>query len=191
MSLFLGNELYFLPYRAAQGLPIFVGGGFACVICWIQRRKQKVRWVGNLLITVLIWNNLCSINYLFYSEKIRNETYMSYIANIGEDIEKVAGRNGGDKPVVFIGKFEEMSFEDERYLAPMVGKNIIDWGVSAFDSPIYQFFMLRGYNFQHCTEEQEVEATSMFTNIPEYPMEGYVKTTDEYIVVNLGSKEGK
>lgn len=72
----------------------------------------------------------------------------------------------------------------------------LQWGVTAFDGTsqqLIEFWKMHGIDSFRCVTDlemiEEAEQIRSAEQMPGYPKEGYIKETDEYIIVNLSDTE--
>lgn len=114
ISLLSGAVVY---YRAMQVLAVFVGLTAAIFYQKMLHRGRIYRIVSVVLLLVLCWNNLCEINYAFYTEYENYEWTMRIIDTMGNDILRT-GYDIDTEPVVLVGALQhEEQLESRGYLS--------------------------------------------------------------------------
>lgn len=187
ISVFSGDPVY---ERSTQNMPLFIGFAFFILIYYLQSKKTVLKMLISIAIVILVWNNLCVINFLFYSESRNNERSIAVVREIGNKILEI---ENDKKVVAFVGNFNEKEiniendFTEKKYLS--INQEIITWGENAFGEngeELINFFKVNGYDFDKATEEQLGEAQKIADKMPEYPREGYILEYRDYIIVKLG-----
>jgi len=92
---------------------------------------------------------------------------------------------------------KEKYFSQNAYVfaeSPVV--STLQWGVTAFDGTsqqLIEFWKMHGFDSFRCVTDlemiEEAEQIRSAEQMPGYPKEGYIKETDEYIIVNLSDTE--
>lgn len=187
ISAFSGDTVY---ERSAQNMPLFIGFAFFVLMYYMQNKKIFEKMIIAVVIVILEWNNLCIINFLFYSENRSNERSIAVVREIGN---KILETENSKKVVAFVGDFrekennQEMDFAGDNYLS--INQRIITWGTTAFgegNTELINFFRVNGYDFYMASEKQLTEAQKTAVNMPEYPEKGYILECTDYIIVKLG-----
>lgn len=200
-------------YRAEQGMPFYVG---AVALLLVERvinlnGKKALKAITSLSLIAIIVCQICSSNYWYSVNVLRDKEEKQVICNMAHDLEKY----DKSKPVIFIGKYQLSSnIEDKiaikkdslsgkiiNYVAKKTGnkydytrcetsiRSYISWSIFAFspaDIELKKFFNVCGYDFKLGTNEQFKEATVKYYDIPSYEEDGYILDTGEYIVVKVG-----
>lgn len=175
--------------RSTQNMPLFIGFAYFILINLVIHKKWYYQFLLAVILIVLEWNNLCTINFLFYSESKNNERNIAIVNDIGERVLRMGGEG---KAVALVGSIPEKDVEFNRISGveyPTINQNIIRWGENAFNEgnkDLIKFFVLNGYEFYEVNEEQFEEAWEIADELPEYPLDGCIQEEDEYIIVKLG-----
>lgn len=186
MSIFSGEALY---NRSTQNMPLFIGFAYLLIVNYAINKKRYFQILLAVVLLVLEWNNLCTMNFLFYSEAINNERDIAVINDIGERILRMGGEG---KSVAFVGDYSWRTVDFTRISErkyPIISQNIIAWGENAFydgNTELLKFFVLNGYQFYTVSTQQLEEAKEIARDLPEYPLEGCIQEEDDYIIVKLG-----
>lgn len=189
MSFFTGDIVY---ERSTQNMSLFIGFAFFILGTLLSHKKTSLQLVIAVIVIVLEWNNLCIVNFLFYSESKNNEKDIAILNDIGE---RIMCMGGDGKPVAFVGELVKREIDFGRISTteyPTIHQNVIEWAENAFNDgnkELIHFFVLNGYSFSEVSEEQLEEARKIAVTLPAYPLEGCISDQGDYIAVKLGKEE--
>lgn len=186
MSVFTGKVVY---QRSTQNMALFIGFAYFLIVNYVIYRKKYFQILVAVVLMVLEWNNLCTMNFLFYSESKNNERDIAVINDIGNRILSIGGEY---KAVAFVGDYPWQSVDFNRISGvtyPIINQSIIRWGENAFENgnrELIHFFVLNGYWIDEVNKKQFEEAKEIAYDLPEYPLEGCIRDEGDYIIVKLG-----
>lgn len=117
-----------LPYRTMQVLSIYVAFimmVFVHKYCHnidCSKKYKVIRLIPYMIISLLLWNNYCEINYDFYMEYENNQYSMRKIDGIGHELERM-GYDENNEIVLFVCK------EKDKLPYPTTQDMITDGGI--------------------------------------------------------------
>lgn len=211
LSIYRGAES---AYRTEQGIPFYIGAITLLLSSKIinLHGKKALKLIASLSLVIILTVQICSSNYWYHVNVLRDKEEKQVVCNIAKDLEKY----DKNKPVIFIGYYQlSNSIEDKHTVKKdsVAGKIInytskkakksytytacqtsissyISWSICPFSSAnveLKKFFNSCGYDFKLGTNEQFKEATKKYINIPSYNDSGYILDTGDYIVVKVGN----
>lgn len=200
-------------YRTEQGIPFYIGAIALLLSSKIinLNGKKVLKAVVSMSLIVILTAQICSSNYWYHVNVLRDKEEKQVVCNIAKDLEKY----DKSKPVVFIGDYCLSNNIEEKYTVKkgsISGRIItflsqkaqkpyayttcqtavnsyISWSIYSFSSAnveLEKLFNVCGYDFKLGTNEQFKEATKKYINIPSYDNNGYILDTGDYIVVKIG-----
>lgn len=212
LSLYRGTTTI---YRAEQGMPFYTSAVALLLSSFIIRlnKKRILKAATSLCLVGVIIIQICSSNYWYHTNVIRDREEKQVVLNVAQDLEKY----DKNKPVVFIGIYnlsdetksrikvkpdstseKIIDFLNQKphngdfnyYICDTSIRSYIAWSATVF-SPmnieLKKFFNVCGYDFKLGTNEQIYTASKIAINSPAYPQKGYITETDDYIIVKLGN----
>lgn len=211
LSIYRGAESV---YRTEQGIPFYISAITLLLSSKIinLHGKKALKIIASLSLVIILTVQICSSNYWYHVNVLRDKEEKQVVCNIAKDLEKY----DKNKPVIFIGYYQlSNSIEDKHTVKKdsVAGKIInytskkakksytytacqtsissyISWSICPFSSAnveLKKFFNSCGYDFKLGTNEQFKEATKKYINIPSYNDSGYILDTGDYIVVKVGN----
>lgn len=211
LSIYRGAEL---AYRAEQGIPFYIGAITLLLSSKIinLNGKKALKIIASLSLVIILTVQICSSNYWYHVNVLRDKEEKQVVCNIAKDLEKY----DKNKPVIFIGYYQLSNNIEDKYTVKkdsVAGKIIdytskkakksydytacqtsissyISWSICPFSSAnveLKKFFNSCGYDFKLGTNEQFKEATKKYINIPSYNDSGYILDAGDYIVVKVGN----
>lgn len=211
LSIYRGAES---AYRTEQGIPFYIGAITLLLSSKIinSNGKKALKIIASLSLVIILTVQICSSNYWYHVNVLRDKEEKQVVCNIAKDLEKY----DKNKPVIFIGYYQLSNNIKDKYAVKKdsVAGRIIDytskkaeksytytacqtsissyisWSIYSFSSAnveLKKFFNSCGYDFKLGTNEQFKEATKKYINIPSYNNSGYILDTGDYIVVKVGN----
>lgn len=211
LSIYRGAEL---AYRTEQGIPFYIGAITLLLSSKIinLHGKKALKIIASLSLVIILTVQICSSNYWYHVNVLRDKEEKQVICNIAKDLEKY----DKNKPVIFIGYYQLSNNIKDKYTVKkdsVAGRIInytpqkaekpytytacqtsissyISWSIYSFSSAnveLKKFFNSCGYDFKLGTNEQFKEATKKYINIPSYNDSGYILDAGDYIVVKVGN----
>lgn len=211
LSIYRGAES---AYRTEQGIPFYISAITLLLSSKIinSNGKKALKIIASLSLVIILTVQICSSNYWYHVNVLRDKEEKQVIYNIAKDLEKY----DKNKPVIFIGYYQLSNNIEDKYAVKKdsVAGRIIDytskkaeksyayiacqtsissyisWSIYSFSSAnveLKKFFNSCGYDFKLGTNEQFKEATKKYINIPSYNDSGYILDTGDYIVVKVGN----
>lgn len=211
LSIYRGAEL---AYRTEQGIPFYISAITLLLSSKIinSNGKKALKIIASLSLVIILTVQICSSNYWYHVNVLRDKEEKQVVCNIAKDLEKY----DKNKPVIFIGYYQLSNNIKDKYTVKKdsVAGRIIDytskkaeksytytacqtsissyisWSIYSFSSAnveLKKFFNSCGYDFKLGTNEQFKEATKKYINIPSYNNSGYILDTGDYIVVKVGN----
>ena len=211
LSIYRGAES---AYRTEQGIPFYIGAISLLLSSKIinLNGKKALKIIASLSLVIILTVQICSSNYWYHVNVLRDKEEKQVVCNIAKDLEKY----DKNKPVIFIGYYQlSNSIEDKHtvkkdsvagriinYTSKKAKKSYtytacqtsissyISWSICPFSSAnveLKKFFNSCGYDFKLGTNEQFKEATKKYINIPSYNDSGYILDAGDYIVVKVGN----
>lgn len=211
LSIYRGAES---AYRTEQGIPFYIGAITLLLSSKIinLHGKKALKIIASLSLVIILTVQICSSNYWYHVNVLRDKEEKQVVCNIAKDLEKY----DKNKPVIFIGYYQLSNNNKDKYAVKkdsVAGKIInytskkakksytytacqtsissyISWSIYSFSSAnveLKKFFNSCGYDFKLGTNEQFKEATKKYINIPSYNDSGYILDAGDYIVVKVGN----
>lgn len=211
LSIYRGAES---AYRTEQGIPFYISAITLLLSSKIinSNGKKALRIIASLSLVIILTVQICSSNYWYHVNVLRDKEEKQVVCNIAKDLEKY----DKNKPVIFIGYYQLSNNIKDKYTVKkdsVAGKIIdytskkakksytytacqtsissyISWSIYSFSSAnveLKKFFNSCGYDFKLGTNEQFKEATKKYINIPSYNDSGYILDAGDYIVVKVGN----
>lgn len=211
LSIYRGAES---AYRTEQGIPFYIGAIALLLSSKIinLHGKKALKIIASLSLVIILTAQICSSNYWYHVNVLRDKEEKQVVCNIAKDLEKY----DKNKPVIFIGYYQLSNNIEDKYTVKkdsVAGKIInytsqkaeksytytacqtsissyISWSIYSFSSAnveLKKFFNSCGYDFKLGTNEQFKEATKKYINIPSYNDSGYILDAGDYIVVKVGN----
>lgn len=211
LSIYRGAES---AYRTEQGIPFYIS---AIILLFSSKiinltGKKALKIIASLSLVIILTVQICSSNYWYHVNVLRDKEEKQVVCNIAKDLEKY----DKNKPVIFIGYYQLSNNIEDKYTVKKdsVAGRIIDytskkakksytytacqtsissyisWSIYSFSSAnveLKKFFNSCGYDFKLGTNEQFKEATKKYINIPSYNDSGYILDAGDYIVVKVGN----
>lgn len=211
LSIYRGTEL---AYRTEQGIPFYISAITLLLSSKIinSNGKKALKIIASLSLVIILTAQICSSNYWYHVNVLRDKEEKQVVCNIAKDLEKY----DKNKPVIFIGYYQLSNNIEDKYTVKkdsVSGRIInytskkakksytytacqtsissyISWSIYSFSSAnveLKKFFNSCGYDFKLGTNEQFEEATKKYINIPSYNDSGYILDAGDYIVVKVGN----
>lgn len=211
LSIYRGAEL---AYRTEQGIPFYISAITLLLSSKIinSNGKKALKIIASLSLVIILTVQICSSNYWYHVNVLRDKEEKQVVCNIAKDLEKY----DKNKPVIFIGYYQLSNNIEDKYTVKkdsVAGRIInytskkaekpytytacqtsissyISWSIYSFSSAnveLKKFFNSCGYDFKLGTNEQFKEATKKYINIPSYNDSGYILDAGDYIVVKVGN----
>ena len=211
LSIYRGAES---AYRTEQGIPFYISAITLLLSSKIinLHGKKALKIIASLSLVIILTVQICSSNYWYHVNALRDKEEKQVVCNIAKDLEKY----DKNKPVIFIGYYQLSNNIEDKYTVKkdsVAGKIInytskkakksytytacqtsissyISWSICPFSSAnveLKKFFNSCGYDFKLGTNEQFKEATKKYINIPSYNDSGYILDAGDYIVVKVGN----
>lgn len=211
LSIYRGTES---AYRTEQGIPFYISAITLLLSSKIinSNGKKALKIIASLSLVIILTVQICSSNYWYHVNVLRDKEEKQVVCNIAKDLEKY----DKNKPVIFIGYYQLSNNIEDKYAVKkdsVAGKIIdytskkakksyaytacqtsissyISWSICPFSSAnveLKKFFNSCGYDFKLGTNEQFKEATKKYINIPSYNDSGYILDAGDYIVVKVGN----
>lgn len=211
LSIYRGTES---AYRTEQGIPFYISAITLLLSSKIinLNGKKALKIIASLSLVIILTVQICSSNYWYHVNVLRDKEEKQVVCNIAKDLEKY----DKNKPVIFIGYYQLSNNIKDKYAVKKdsaAGKIInytskkakksytytacqtsissyISWSIYSFSSAnveLKKFFNSCGYDFKLGTNEQFEEATKKYINIPSYNDSGYILDAGDYIVVKVGN----
>jgi len=211
LSIYRGAES---AYRTEQGIPFYISAITLLLSSKIinLNGKKALKIIASLSLVIILTVQICSSNYWYHVNVLRDKEEKQVVCNIAKDLEKY----DKNKPVIFIGYYQLSNNIKDKYAVKkdsVAGRIInytskkakksydytacqtsissyISWSIYSFSSAnveLKKFFNACGYDFKLGTNEQFEEATKKYINIPSYNDSGYILDAGDYIVVKVGN----
>lgn len=211
LSIYRGAES---AYRTEQGIPFYISAITLLLSSKIinLNGKKALKIIASLSLVIILTVQICSSNYWYHVNVLRDKEEKQVIYNIAKDLEKY----DKNKPVIFIGYYQLSNNIKDKYTVKkdsVAGRIInytsqkaekpyaytacqtsissyISWSIYSFSNAnveLKKFFNSCGYDFKLGTNEQFKEATKKYINIPSYNDSGYILDAGDYIVVKVGN----
>ena len=211
LSIYRGAES---AYRTEQGIPFYISAITLLLSSKIinSNGKKALKIIASLSLVIILTVQICSSNYWYHVNVLRDKEEKQVVCNIAKDLEKY----DKNKPVIFIGYYQLSNNIEDKYTVKkdsVAGRIInytskkakksyaytacqtsissyISWSIYSFSSAnveLKKFFNSCGYDFKLGTNEQFKEATKKYINIPSYNDSGYILDAGDYIVVKVGN----
>ena len=174
-----------LPYRTSSTLGIFAA--FIMMMVWMIINKKWMKIVYGVLMVILIINQTRVLSSWFVNDYSRYLKDKEVAIKVSKEIERSVDET---KPVVFLGWINTPSNIkqiDGEYNGVSFISNYTDKRESRnqFYYLLHDFFEIQGHRFPFASEAQYLSAREIAKNMPSYPKDGYIRETDDYIIVNF------
>lgn len=176
-----------LPRRICCYMGIPIGFGIALFYHILRKNLYKYKKAVNCFYGIacfyIIFYQTIDINSIFYADYLSCEQDRRIMERIGEDL-KAYDMN----EVVFVGlpeKIEDYSDITDIYSLFLHDRmNSINDEISS--GRIYRYFNMNGYNIQSPGDVDYQEVFEVASDMGQYPTDGYIKETENYLIVKLG-----
>ncbi|MBC3796019.1 hypothetical protein GH807_02995 [Acetobacterium tundrae] len=216
LTIFQGIET---PYRACSVFSVFTAFVFMLLLQFVEEGKFRIeikRAFVVVLCIVLIWQ-LNDINKWFYVDYMRYEEEVNVVNQVATeirsnyDLDKPVVFLGDYKLSDNINQYtsaEKTSLAGKLYMnltgivpdgkyaykyVQSNGDSFLDWAVGwNFENNVseaHKFFKDLGYDFKADNYTMREEALPLAKDKPQWPKNGSIFETDEFIVVNFGITE--
>ena len=214
LFIFLAVAFVLMILQTKQGIPFYISAITLLLSSKIinSNGKKALKIIASLSLVIILTVQICSSNYWYHVNVLRDKEEKQVVCNIAKDLEKY----DKNKPVIFIGYYQLSNNIEDKYAVKkdsVAGKIInytskkakksyaytacqtsissyISWSIYSFSSAnveLKKFFNSCGYDFKLGTNEQFKEATKKYINIPSYNDSGYILDAGDYIVVKVGN----
>lgn len=208
-----------LPYRTMQVLPAFVA---FCMMLFIHKCGDFMKINGIkrggaiaawIISGILMWNNLCEINYSFYMEYENYQFNRAKITNIGLDLKKL-GYDVNTEKVFFVGAADDLPYprkEDSVSRGSMWDKarfavcesancendineasyyqtlsgNALEWAIDAFGNQQQLVNLFEREGIYLNIADGDTITDDELNAIPSYPQDGYIVKRDNLYLINM------
>lgn len=183
LTFYLGTE----PYVRAQIIYPFVLGFNLQFVYSFAKNKQTKLFIYALCF-VSLWTQCQTTMRLVYTDNIRSQEDTSTISAIMEKVEEVASPS---IPIVFIGH-RNANLNNACIRGEMIGASILNWDIynhphyMASSSRIVGMCNVLGWHYQAISNADDLlEARIIAQNIPSFPQEGSIVSTERFVLVKL------
>lgn len=191
LSIYMGN----IPaYRSQYTLPFVIAGLYTLILLFLKQNDLKIEYTKYVFICLSVFFVLMQVKVterIWYTEDVRYEQDCLLLDNIISDM-RINGIDYETKKTVFIGKYDVS-------LNPSCFENIDLVGLSYFsaftdaeptyfysNANIHRFAKLRGIKTNGNVGSYEIsEAISKSEDMKSYPQKGYIKETEDLIIIKL------
>jgi len=145
-----------------------------------------IKKLSVILVVILVFYQSKYVNQVFFVDYLRYQYDVEKMHRIAEEVTKV--QNGRHKGLVFIGKPEDYNLK----IGEVEGYSIFQWDrfagpQSEFKSDrIFRFMNMHGYFFEEKDVFDRQSVIDQSRDMPSYPLEGFVKDEEDYIIVKIG-----
>lgn len=194
MILVTGN--YKINQRFTLYMPFFFAISSVCLYFVIENSKKIIVVISGFAFVIFIYNNCLNVNMVNFDAYRMSEYDENMARTIYADINKNINSSSSlwNKPTVFIGAGPSFYYSfsgyadnigiDSIFCQDIDGGNILANETSGFR--IYKYFELLGLHVNEGNDIIYKQCKSIAENMPIYPEEGYIKETDDAIIVNFG-----
>jgi hypothetical protein len=174
---------HMLHYRLCVPFAPFVA--FTIMLATITFKRKWINGIIGFIVILLIINQTRMMNDWFVNDYQRYEKDREVVTQVAKELERDFDKT---KPLVFMGNIER---PPQTRRVSVNGESFLGWAARGITDEmpgkdILIFLKDLGYDFEEPTKEQYYAAKDVAANLKEYPQDGYIKETKEYIVVNLG-----
>lgn len=158
---------------------------FALYIYKIFANKKVLKYIINIVFVFLIIYQTRNLSQLFYEDYKRFEKDKTMANQIAIDL--VQNTDYENKPIAYIKELE-----DTITTTNIDTKNIIDWGLNAFNengTEITKFINNFGYTFLNISKEEYTQAKEQYELLDEETKNKNIIELEDYIIVNLEKYE--
>ena len=184
-----------LMYRGAQTFCLYI----AFVALILIEQLKTVAFVKKPLIVFVVFLTLiqsADMNRWFWNDYLRYKKDSFAVHSIATEL---VSDYDTSKPVVFTNgwySFSKGGYLHTHYIqgGQANGNSAVYWGAGNLSGDIevlHLFFRMEGYDFLVMpTQEQIDSANAESKGMPCYPNIGYIKESENYIIVNMGAVPG-
>lgn len=182
--------------RVTLYMPVFFAISSVCLYFVIENSRKIIISICSIVFVILVYNNCLTVNMVNYDAYRMSEYDESMARNIYSDINKNIDYSSSiwNKPTVFIGAGPSFYSNFKGYVKnigiesifyhDIASNNIFANETSGFR--IYKYFELLGLHVNEGNDIIYKQCNSIAENMPIYPEEGYIKETNDAIIVNFG-----
>ena len=172
-----------MPLREMVTLPFLSGFVWSINVECFSSKK----YISALLLICALYIGFRQVLYLnraFTGSHLCAQLDMEMGYKIGTDIQAAANSTAPSQPIVFVGRYQHPA--ENIYRLDASGQSIF-----YRNRTVYPTFYLRylGFNFIHANDQVVEEAEKRAKSMPAYPLEGYVQTYDDMIIIKLSGAQ--
>ena len=181
-----------LPFRAWLASPV-VCGFLYFMAAYIMRTKfsRKYYIICHLVIAVVLFHQIQTINELFYNDHIRMEKDITFARELYHDICYETGVPNAETPIVFIGSVNlgaDDAIIKNPYAEKYFGANCLGysfWRRAQEPQRMQGLYDNLGYtlNIQKCSDRDMIVYS--WSNMTVYPQKGSIISKDGVVYVRL------
>lgn len=182
--------------RVTLYMPVFFAISSVCLYFVIENSRKIIISICSIVFVILVYNNCLTVNMVNYDAYRMSEYDESMARNIYSDINKNIDYSSSiwNKPTVFIGAGPSFYSNFKGYVKnigiesifyhDIASNNIFANETAGFR--IYKYFELLGLHVKEGNDILYKKCKPIAENMPVYPKEGYIKETNDAIIVNFG-----
>lgn len=190
--IWIGLAATSLPFRAWLASPV-VCGFLYFIAAYVVRTKfnRKYYIICQLVIAVILFRQVQTINELFYNDHIRMEKDVTFARELYHDICYETGVPNSETPIVFIGAVDlgaDNAIIKNPYAEKYFGANCLGyslWRRAQEPQRMQGLYDSLGYtlNIQNCSDRDMIVYS--WSNMTVYPQKGSILSMDGTIYVRL------
>lgn len=194
MLLVTGN--YNINQRVTLYMPFFFAISSVCLYFVIENSKKIIIGICGFVFVIFIYNNCLNVNMVNFDAYRMSEYDENMARTIYADINKNIDSSSSlwNKPTVFIGAgpsfyYSFSGYADNIGIDSIFCQDIDRGNIFANETAgfrIYKYFELLGLHVKEGNDILYKKCKPIAENMPVYPKEGYIKETNDAIIVNFG-----
>lgn len=149
--------------------------------------SNRMRWFINhatpILLSVIIWSNAVYANQTYYKKSLQEQSAISLMTRIVNDIERYEGYIPGVTPVAFVG-----SFENSPYTTELAGfTDIMPYGMgrTALTYIGTDYAMLKYVLNVHMNLTRVSDLDAETASMPCYPADGSINYVGDVLIIKI------
>lgn len=174
----------YMPYRSMLALPLFIGF-ILFIINNAISKKNKFKILVSLISFIIMFNQIQSLNQIFYTENLRYNRDREIASSIIEDIIFEYGQYPQDIPVLFVGAYN-LNNIDPKIKFETIGASFFEWD-GGNNGRILNFMKVCGYNLiPYENRDKNNFIMNEVDSMNSWPSKNSIKIIDnEVIIVKL------
>jgi len=190
--IWIGLAATSLPFRAWLASPVVCGFLYFMAAYMIRTKLSKKYYIiCQLVISVVLFRQVQTINELFYNDHIRMEKDVTFARELYYDICRETGIPSAETPIVFIGAVDlgaDDAIIKNPYVEKYFGANCLGyslWRRAQEPQRMQGLYDSLGYtlDIQNCSDREMI--VYAWSNMTVYPQRGSIVSKDGAVYVRL------